>query len=139
MSFLAKAIMPFASSLFRKAVPSVVGGIRSFFSKAPSLNKISSGLGKVSDFGNKLVSNPYADVLASQLGAGKSLNIARQGLAGLDKVNKVTDQANNILEKVKAGQSAMKKQEAMVMPPRMPVAFSGDIPRVAGRGFEGFN
>ena len=139
MSYYAKAIMPIASSIFRKVVPAGIGGIRSFFSKAPSLKSISSGLGKVSQIGNKIVSNPYADVLASQLGAGKSLAVARQGLSGLDKVQNVTNEASNILEKVKAGQSAMKQQQAVVMPPRMPVAFSGDIPRIVGKGFEGFN
>ena len=139
MSFFAKALMPLASSLFRKAVPSVLGGIRSFFSKAPSLQKISSGLGKVSQIGNQVVNNPYADVLASQLGGSKSLNVARQGLSGLDKVQKVTNEASNILEKVKAGQSAMKPQQAVIMPPRMPVAFGGEMPVVVGRGFEGLN
>ena len=138
MSFFAKALMPLASSLFRKAVPSVIGGIRSFFSKAPSLQKISSGLGKVSQIGNQVVNNPYADVLASQLGGSKSLNVARQGLSGLDKVQKVTNEASNILEKVKASQS-MKPQRAVIMPPRMPVAFGGEMPVVVGRGFEGFN
>lgn len=138
MSFFAKALMPLASSLFRKAVPSVLGGIRSFFSKAPSLQKISSGLGKVSQIGNQVVNNPYADVLASQLGGSKSLNVARQGLSGLDKVQKVTNEASNILEKVKASQS-MKPQQAVIMPPSMPVAFGGEMPVVVGRGFEGFN
>ena len=138
MSFLAKAIMPVASSIFRKVAPSLIGGIRSFFSKAPSLQKISSGLGTVSKIGNQVVNNPYADVLASQIGGSKSLNVARQGLAGLDKVNKVTDQANNILEKVRAGQSASKNQVAQIMPPRMPMAFGGEMPVVVGKGYEGF-
>ena len=138
MSFFAKALMPLASSLFRKSVPSLIGGIRSFFSKAPSLQKISSGLGKVSQIGNQVVNNPYADVLASQLGGSKSLNVARQGLSGLDKVQKVTNEASNILEKVKAGQSAMKPQQAVIMPPSMPVAFGGEMPVVVGRGYEGF-
>ena len=138
MSFFAKAIMPIASSIFRKVVPAGIGGIRSLFSKAPSLQKISSGLGKVSQVGNQIVGNPYADVLASQLGAGKSLNLARQGLSGLDKVQKVTNEASNILEKVKATQP-IKQQQAVVMPPRMPSAFGGEVAPVVGRGFEGFN
>ena len=138
MSFFAKAIMPIASSIFRKVVPAGIGGIRSLFSKAPSLQKISSGLGKVSKVGNQIVGNPYADALASQIGAGKSLAIARQGLSGLDKVQKVTNEASNILEKVKATQP-MKQQQAVVMPPRMPSAFGGDVPPVVGRGYEGFN
>ena len=138
MSFFAKALMPIATSIFRKAVPAGIGGIRSFFSKAPSLQKISSGLGKVSRFGNQIVDSPVADVLASRLGAGKSLAIARQGLSGLDKVQKVTNEASNILEKVRPSQP-MKQQQAVVMPPRMPVGFGGEVPRLVGRGFEGFN
>ena len=133
MSFLAKAIMPVASSIFRKVAPAGINAIRSFFSKAPSLKSITSGLGKVSDFGNKVVNNPYADILASQLGAGKSLNFARDGLKGIDKVQSVTNEASNILEKVKAVQP-MKKQIAEGVTPssRMPVAFNPEL-----RGYSG--
>ena len=131
MSFFAKALMPIATSIFRKAVPAGIGGIRSFFSKAPSLQSFSSGLGNVSRIGNQIVGSPVADALASQLGAGKSLAIARQGLKGVES-------ANNILEKVRATQP-MKQQQAVVMPPRMPDVFGGNLPPVVGRGYEGFN
>ena len=144
MSFFAKAIMPIATSFFRKVIPAGLGGVRSFFSKAPSLKSISSSLGQVSKIGNQIVDSPVADALASKFGGGKSLALARQGLTAVDKVQKVTNEASNILEKVKATQP-MKQQQAVMMSPKMPDIFGGNVPVIGGRapvevgkGYEGF-
>jgi len=119
----AKALMPIATSIFRKSAPLGFGGIRSFFSKAPSLASVSSGLGNVSRVGSEILDSPLVDVLASQVGGQRGLALARQGLKGLDTAKNVTDEARNILEKVKSVQP-LKKSVNVPTPPRMPQAFS---------------
>ena len=128
----AKALMPIATSIFRKSAPLGFGGIRSFFSKAPSLASVSSGLGNVSRVGREILDSPVVDVLASQLGGGqRGLALARQGLKGVDTAKNVTDEARNILEKVKSVQP-QKNSVNVPMPPRMPVAFDGGGRRGGG-------
>ena len=138
----AKALMPIATSIFRKSAPLGFGGIRSFFSKAPSLASVSSGLGKISRVGNAILDSPVADVLASQVGGQsglKGLNVARKGLKGVESAKGYTDSVKNILEKV--NQAQPKKQTrpmptpeevGLPMPPRMPVAFDGGGRRGGG-------
>ena len=142
MSFFAKALMPIASSIFRKSVPFGLGGIRSLFSKAPSIASVSSGLGNVSRIGNALLGSPVADVLASQVGGQsglKGLNVARQGLKGVESAKGYTDSVKNILEKVKATQPKKQSPPMPMMdnvglpnvPSRMPISF------IEGRGMGG--
>lgn len=136
----AKALMPIATSIFRKTAPLGIGGIRSFFSKAPSLASVSSGLGKISRVGSEILDSPVADVLASQVGGGqRGLALARQGLKGVDTAKNVTDEARNILEKVKSVQPKKQtrpmptpEEVGLPMPPRMPVAFDGGGRRGGG-------
>ena len=123
-SFFAKALMPFATSIFRKTAPSVLGGVRSLFSKAPTLTQVSSGLSRAVDVGDKVLSSPLVDVLASQAGAGRTLKLARQGVRGLETAKNYTDEAQNVLEKVKqvAPQPQVRPMPNVV---RMPSGFEG--------------
>jgi len=127
MSLFAKALMPIASSFFRKTAPMGIGGVRSFFSKAPSLSAVSSGLGKVARIGNQVLDSPVADALASRIGGGdKGLALARRGLKGVESAQKGVDTAQNLLEKVKRPSRPIPTPEevGLPMPPsRMPVAF----------------
>lgn len=123
-SFFAKALMPLATSIFRKTAPSVLGGVRSLFSKAPTLAQVSSGLGRAANVGDKVLSSPLVQDLASQAGAGRTLNLARQGVRGLETAKNYTDEAQNVLEKVR---QVAPKPQARPMPNvvRMPSGFEG--------------
>lgn len=102
MSFFGKMLAPMAGSFFRKAPAIFKSGAKSFFSKTPTLSQVSAGLDKASNVSNKLLSSPLADVLASQVkGGDKVLNTARRASDGLGKAREYTDDAANVLEKVR--------------------------------------
>lgn len=142
-SLIGKLLVPMASSFFKKAVvPAVSGGVKSFFSKAPSLSGVSDFMGKSSNIASDVLSSELVNALANNLqGGNRVLGMAQDGLKGLSKAKYYTDEVNNILEKVKSTAPKVKSPpppRVSAPPARAPALAPSGMSRAERASFAGF-